>query len=555
MNDQTLKALIERYRQLPAETEWIEFKEAKKNFHSDNLGKYFSGLSNEANLKGEPFGWLIFGIHDRKREIVGTEFRQKRSDLDSLKHEIAQSTSNNITFSEIYEVFILDKRIIMFQIPAAPKGTPISWKGHFFGRNGESLVALNLQEIEMIRSQAGEEDWSAGICEGATINDLDSEAIEKARAEYITKNSKKADEVEGWDDVTFLNKAKLTIQGKITRTAIILLGKPESEHFLSPSIVKMSWILKDEHNLEKDYEHYGPPLILNTDKVFANIRNLKYRYMPDQSLFPIEINQYDSYVVREALHNCIAHQDYELQGKINIVEYPDDLIFTNVGNFIPQSVENVINQDAPQEYYRNRWLAEAMVNLNMIDTIGSGIKKMFVVQQKRYFPLPDYDLSEYQKVKVRIIGKILDENYTRALINHAGLGLDLVILLDKLQKGRQVSREEAQQLRKYRLIEGRYPNLYVSSSIAAITGDKSTYIKNRAFDNQHYKKLILAFIKEYGEASRKNIDELLFDKLSDVLNYKQKKKKITNLLYEMHKKDKTIINKGTIKNPRWSLPE
>lgn len=108
----------------------------------------------------------------------------------------------------------------------------------------------------------------------------------------------------------------------------------------------MSWILKDENNSEKDYEHFGPPFLLNTDNLFSKIRNLKYRYMQDQSLFPIEINQYDSYVIREALHNCIAHQDYELQGRINVVENPDELNFTNVGSFIPKSVEKVIKQDA-----------------------------------------------------------------------------------------------------------------------------------------------------------------------------------------------------------------
>lgn len=553
MGKQELENMIETYRRLPVETEWIEFKEAKDKFHSNDLGKYFSGLSNEANLRGERFGWLIFGIHDKTREIVGTNYRSRRADLDSLKHEIAQLTSNNITFTEIHEVIISDKRVIIFQIPSAPKGNPVSWKGHFYGRDGESLVPLNLQEIETIRNQVAIEDWSAGICEGATIEDLDNDAIEKAKTEYILKNPSKSDEIKEWDDITFLNKAKLTIQGKITRTALILLGKPESEHFLLPSIVKMSWILKDEHNLEKDYEHYGSPFILNTDRVFAQIRNLKYRYMPDDSLFPIEINKYDSYVIREALHNCIAHQDYELQGRINIVEYPDELIFTNVGSFIPKSVENVIKQDAPQEFYRNRWLAEAMVNLNMIDTIGSGIKKMFVVQRKRYFPLPDYELSEPQKVKVRIIGKVLDGNYTKALINHSGLDLDLVILLDKLQKRHQITRDEAQKLRKHKLIEGRYPNLYVSSNIASITGEKSTYIKNRAFDNEHYKKLILAFIKEFGEASRQDIDTLLFDKLSGVLSDEQKKKKITNLLYGMHKRDKTIKNVRSKNKSRWTL--
>lgn len=133
----------------------------------------------------------------------------------------------------------------------------MSWKGHFYGRDGESLAPLNIQEIEEIRSQHTHQDWSAQVIDGATLDDLDKNAIFKARKEYKKKNPKVANEVDNWTDIVFLNKAKITIQGKITRTALILLGKPESEHFLSPSIAKLSWILKDENNIEKDYEHFG----------------------------------------------------------------------------------------------------------------------------------------------------------------------------------------------------------------------------------------------------------------------------------------------------------
>ncbi|KAF5428677.1 ATP-dependent DNA helicase RecG, partial [Candidatus Methanophagaceae archaeon] len=138
----------------------------------------------------------------------------------------------------------------------------------------------------------------------------------------------------------------------------------------------------DEHNQEKDYAHFGPPFILNVEKVFAKVRNLNYRYLPDGRLFPLELTQYDSWVIREVLHNCIAHQDYELTGRINVVEKPDELLFTNLGHFIPGDVETVIQQDSPPDIYRNPFLANAMVNLNMIDTIGSGIKKMFLKQKR-----------------------------------------------------------------------------------------------------------------------------------------------------------------------------
>ena len=128
----------------------------------------------------------------------------------------------------------------------------------------------------------------------------------------------------------------------------------------------------------KDYEHFTCPLLLSVDQVYAKIRNLKYRYLKDGTLFPEEVDQYDPFNIKEALSNCIVHQDYSLGGRINITEHEDaSLIFSNEGEFLPGSVESVIESDMHARYYRNAFLAQAMANLNMIDTVGSGIKRMF----------------------------------------------------------------------------------------------------------------------------------------------------------------------------------
>ncbi len=243
MTPAELQSKLDELTALPAETEWVEFKEAKSNFDSDDLGKYFSALSNEANLKEQAFGWLIFGIKDKPipRPVVGSQFRSRRPDLDSLKQEIAAHTSHRLTFEEIHEVLTPAGRVVMFQIPAALRGSPTSWKGHFYGRDHESLGALNPHEYEQIRNQGIKVDWSAVICDGATLKDLEPAAIAFARQEYKKKNPNLAAEVDVWSDETFLNKAKVCIDGKVTRTAIILLGKPESEHFLSPAVAQITW--------------------------------------------------------------------------------------------------------------------------------------------------------------------------------------------------------------------------------------------------------------------------------------------------------------------------
>ena len=536
MELEELKTKLRDLMALPSETEWIEFKEAKRNFDFNDLGRYFSALSNEANLAGQSAGWLIFGVTDKlPRQIVGTNYRRQAPGLDRLKQEIAKHTNHHITFQNIYELYLPEGRVILFQIPPAPRGIPTTWDGIAYGRIHDALGPLSLEKIERIRRQIAYEDWSAQICYGATLDDLDPQAIAFARKEYKKKFPSLADEVEKWDDLTFLNKAKVCINGQITRTAIILLGRSEAEHFLSPAIARITWVLRDADGMEEDYQHFEPPLILAVNQVFAKIRNLTYRYLSDMSLFPTEISKYDPWVIRETLHNAIAHQDYTLGGRITVVEEPESLLVTNLGEFLPGSVEAVIQRDAPPEIYRNRFLAEAMFNLNMIDIIGSGIKRMFTKQRERYFPMPDYDLSEPNRVKVRIIGRVLDENYTRMLMTKRDLTLMDVIALDKVQKGKPLTEEEYRRLKAKKLIEGRRPRLYVSAKVAAEIDTKADYIRKRAFDKGYYKEMIIAYLKEFGEAKRKDIDKLLFDKLSDALTDAQKGNFIRNLLQEMRR--------------------
>ena len=519
-------------RRLPAETEVFEFKEAKNGFDFGKLGKYFSALSNEANLKGRPYAWLIFGIKDKGRTIVGSRFRPDRKDLDSLKGELANKTTNRITFIEIHELCLPEGRVLMFQIPAAPKGIPIAFDGHYYGRDGEELSPLNLEEIERIRAQAATDDWSAAIVPGAAIEDLDPAAIAKARENYRSKFPEQAKDVDLWNNITFLNKAKVTIKGKITRAAIILLGKTESEHFINPAEVKIRWLLKDARGNDKDYHIESCPLLLAVDKIYAKIRNLKYRYIKDGTLFPDEIDQYEPFVIREAINNCIAHQDYTRAGRINVVEMEDQLIFTNLGTFIPGSVEKVVKEDAPEEHYRNRFLATAMFNLKMVDTVGGGIRKMFNYQRERFFPMPEYDLSR-GKVKVTVIGKVLDLDFTRVLARNPKLSLDQIIALDKVQKRKKLADEEIKDLKDFGLIEGRKPNYIISARITASVSSeelKAQYIKHRGLDDEHYKKLIVEYLKKFGKSPRKNIEKFLLDKLPDILTETQKKNKVTNLL-------------------------
>lgn len=541
--------LVDRLRALPTETEWVELK--RRRYEPQELGEYLSALSNSACLSGQPRGYLVFGIDNDTHAVVGTRFNPysaKGKGNQDLLPWLAVGLKPNVGF-EVHVVEHPDGRVVVFDVGPA-RDQPVAFYGKTCVRVGASKTELGKHPEKARALWTRGSDWSAEICDAASLEDLDPEAIAKAREQFTVKHPGQAAEVAGWDDRTFLNKARVLKQGAVTHAALLLLGLCESATLLSPAVAKISWILKDADNRELDYEHIGPPFLLAGDRLMKRIRNLIVRALPSGTLFPQEITQYDPWVIREALHNAIAHQDYRRHGRIVVVEFPDRVLVTNVGDFLPGDVETVIRQDAPQAIYRNPFLADAMVELNLIDTQGGGIKRMFETQRRRSFPLPDYDLSEPGQVAVALTGRILDERYTRLLMERTDLRLEEVMFLDRVQKGLSIGREEHRRLKAAGLVEGRYPNLMVEGTVAKATGEAGRHIRERGFDKQYYLDLILALVQEHQPVSRSDVDQLLLPKLPDRLTEQQKQSKVHNLLQELRRSGR-IKNEGSRKASAW----
>ncbi len=516
------------------ENEIFELKEARGDFSYEKLFKYFSALSNEANLFGVSSAWLVLGVSD-SGDVVETRFLSGVGDIPECKKRVGDKTNDRISFIEIYEIEMEGKRVLMFEIPPAVPGVPTTVDGISYGRDGASAVALSEEKRQRILSQPRFIDWSREVVFGAGMDDLDPDAISSARRHYITKNPRLADEVSSWSDERFLKSIPLTINDNITRAALVLLGKRESRHLLSPADVSIRWILKDEKGEMLDYYVGDGPFILEVDEIYQRIRNLKYRYIPEGTLFPTEVDMYEEYLIREPLNNAIAHQDYSECVRISVVEMPDHLIFFNAGSFIPGSVETVLSADVPDTRYRNQFLVTAMRQLDLIDTVWSGIRKMFRLQKEKFFPMPEYEFVE-NGVRVTIYGKILNPDFAKVLSSNGDLSLTEVLLLDKVSRGQKISKEEAAVLRKKNLVEGRYPNLYLSLSVADKTNQRARYTMNRGLDKKYYQDLILAGIDEHGKLSRKEIEEILLTKLPDFYNSEEKRiKRCDYLLSEMRK--------------------
>ena len=544
--------------QYPRENEgcdWKEYKNLKNSLcghESDDVVSYVSAISN---MNG---GAIVIGIQDGTFDVVGIQDFGNYT-IESAKAKIVEKCRNLLSEDlNIDELKAEDTGEIVWivTIPKHKPRLPVYAHNKAWQRIGDSLVEMTDDRLQTILSELIiTDDWSVAVVDGATIDDLDPEAIEKARKEYVKRNPFRKAEISAWDDAKFLDKAKITINGKITRAALVLLGKEESEHLLSPYVACIRWSLREVGSTQnKDYEILPMPMLLSVDRLYNKVRNVKYRLVRPDSLFPDEMLRYDMFNIREPLNNAIAHQDYTKCARIEVVEYEDDhIIFQNYGTFLPESVENVVTKDCPESVYRNRFLVEAMRNLNMIETEGGGIKKMFVNQRVRLFPMPEYDLSD-GKVRVTIIGKVIDENFARILTDNPELHLDDIMLLDKVQKKKPITDEQAAYLRKRKFIEGRKPNFYLAHKVVSRTKDsnlKGQYIKNRSFDDEYFMKLVLEYLKKFGKASRKDINGLLFGKLSDVLNDDQKKNKVDYLLKKLKEQGKIESNEERL----WVLAE
>ena len=538
-----------------AENEVVEFKKAETNFDVDDLGKYFSALSNEANLREREFGWIVFGVWDKKHEIVGTSFKDGEVALNKLKQDMSQHTTDGLIFREIIPLEVEGKRVLLFKVPATPRNIVMKWKGIAYGRDGESLKPLNQAKQDEIRQQPPNPDWTAQLVPNATIDDLDELAIATARIMYkkVHKSSIPAEEIDGWTVDEFLSNSGVMRDEQLTRAAILLLGKPLSLQKIHPAVAQITWTWEDKDETVIDYEHFTIPFILTVDKVLAKIRNKTMRELPGGTLFPDTMKQYDDYTIREALHNCIAHQDYTLQERISFVEGDDKLYYGNGGSFIPGTIENALEHKGPQRHYRNECLCTGMVNFNMIDTVGRGIKKIFAEQRNRYFPMPDYDIDNNKRsVDVTIYGKMLDEKYSSLLKTNTDLTLKECVWLDAIQKHRPVTKDAIKHLKEKGLIEGRSPNYIISLTVAKLTHQIGHYTKEKGLEEKLLEQTIMQLARDAGNEGFKLADvyEALHKNLPASMNATSKKRYLSRLLSKMGVSDLLQIEGRT-----WRITE
>ena len=540
--------LHREYPQENARCEWKEFKNLKNSFCGDEKDDVISYVSAIANMEG---GYLVLGVKDKTLEIVGTDisrltFNGQPANTQSATFKLTEQCTYLSSEGLSIEEYVTDdtnKRVWIIHIPKHLPRRPVLAHKKAWQRIEDSLVEMTSERMSVILEEPiySAKDWSAEIVPNATIDDLDEVAIAKARKMFKKVHDRIPEtEVNAWNIEEFLSMSGVMINGKIPRAAILLLGKPVSEYKLAPAVAQITWTRRDKNEDVIDYEHFTVPFILTVDEVLAKIDNLTMREMPGGTLFPDTMKQYDDYTIREALHNCIAHQDYTLQQRINFVENPGYIYYANGGSFIPGTLQAALRTQGPQRHFRNQCLCKAMVHFNMIDTVSRGIKKMFNEQRRRHFPMPDYEIDAVNKeVAVRIYGNVINERYTQLLKTDESLSLQDCIMLDAVQKGRTIHEDVAKDLLRRGLIEGETPNYSISLGIAKVTHQLSTYTKTKGLEKEKLRQMILQYLKNAGEdgSKRDGIYEYLKDVLPANKTEEQQLRYVGRILVELNEEE------------------
>lgn len=540
--------LVDELRRQQTETEWLEFKGG--GCSPERIGQYLSALANSARLAGRPAGYLIFGVTDGTHEVKGTNFDPGRTKVKG--QDLVPWLARNLRPDPGFEVEVVDHpagRVVVFRVGPA-RGQPVRFRETAYVRIGASTTELSRHPAREKEIWTADADWSAEACEGVTLADLHPEALADARRRFAGRRPDQADAVSGWDDSTFLGKARLLDRGEITNTAVLLLGRREAADRLWPARVsQISWRLKDTRDLPVAFENLYPPLLFAADRVLKKIRVLKVPFLPNGTLSPREPDQYHDWVLRECLHNAIAHQDYLRGGRIFVTEYHDRVTVSNLGRFLPGDVETVIRLNVPYSY-RNPFLAQAMVELGLMEVQGGGILRMFEIQRQRCFALPDYDLSRPDEVAVSVPGRIIDENYSRLLYDRPDLPLGDVLLLDRVQKSLPISRQDQERL----AADGLVTAPPAAPTIPGPARDPGTQRDRRAEIRERQRDRVFALIAERGPVGRAEIEAALTAELPDGLSETQKRTLVTNLIQELRRTGR-IINRGPRRKPAWGVAE
>jgi ATP-dependent DNA helicase RecG len=518
------------------EGEHLEFKEAKNFYKFDKLVQYACAI---ANCGG---GRIALGISDRRpRSVVGSAaFPQPEYTRESLIDKLHIRVDFQLLEHE-------GKRVLVFEIAGHPLGLPVQADGIVWWRMGDRLVPMPPEDIRAIHEETGR-DFSADICEGATLDDLDESAIEVFREKWIMKSGNHR--LKQATIPQLLCDCEAIADDGITYAALSLFGKYSSlGRFLPQSEIVFEYRSTEASGPAQQREEFRVGFFACHDRLWEliNLRNDKQHYQ--DGLFVFDIPTFNERSVREALLNAVSHRNYQLSGSIFVRQYRDRLVIDSPGGFpVDISFENILDRQSP----RNRKIAEILARCGLVERSGQGMNLIYEMSVKEAKPLPDFTGTDANLVRITLNGSVLSQKML-SLINKIGnkrlknFSTDDFLVINSVfyeQKLPSKLNKKTKRLIDMGIIEhvshGKYALARRFYEVVRKTGARTRFT---GLDRATNKELLCKHIKENGNSGTP------FRKLQQVLPG-HSRSQIQVLMRELQKEGK-IYCKGKTFGARW----
>lgn len=532
MTIQELEKLLQEH-----ERENLEFKN-KSSFSDNELFDYCAALANEGG------GYLIFGIDNKKRSVIGTKLFL--GTLQGYPGRILNAIDVKVRGEELLHP---KGRVVIFQVPSRPKGRPVRSRGNltYPMRAGESLTEMDQETLRVIFIEV-DDDFSSKIVPGFALEDLDKEALGQMKRLLQLRNSSYSQKTEE----EILKALELLSNDELNYGALILLGKKEKIDQLLPGAEIIFEWRQESSKIPHDFRReWREPFLKIFDDVWKTVSDRNIRVPLQEGLIQREILAFNELAIREAILNAVTHRDYTVVSQsVFIKANPGSLLIISPGGFLPGiTPENVLEKQA----WRNRRIAEVFQKLGLVERSGQGMDQIFESTIRDGKGLPDLSDSDSSQVVLKIPARVQDKNF--------------ILFLEKVSREKQIifSFEEIYQLELLReqktlselRFKERFLELGIIEKIGRTSGKKymlahryyeyeerpGLYTRIKGLSREHKKQLILEHIKREGHGKMHEFVDI-FPEL--------KPSDITNFLQEL-KREELIFVEGKTNNAVWKL--
>jgi ATP-dependent DNA helicase RecG len=520
------------------ENEHLEFKEARNSFHFEKLAKYCAALANEGG------GSIVLGVTDRRpRRVVGSSAFEN---LERTKAGLVERLRLKIEGTEIQHP---DGRVVVFTAPARQLGVPVSVEGAYWMRAGEDLVPMTGDMLRTIFNEL-RPDFTAEVCDGASVADLDPLAIEDFRQRWHATAGLPS--ILTRPPEQLLRDAELIVEGGVTYAAIVLLGSTSAiSRYLAVSEIVFEYRSGEAPGPANQREEFRCAFLLSYDRVWnlIDLRNDKQHYLYRFVMVPVPTVSEQS--AREALLNAVAHRDYRDPGSIFVRQFPRRLEIVSPGGFPPGiTVENMLYQQKP----RNRRLADAFARCGLVERAGQGADCIYEECVRQGKPLPDFTHTDTHQVSLTLHGSLADDGFLQFLHRLKDENIDVamqdLLVFDCVRRGERPPKALRPWLRRLMdrgVLEssgrGAGTRYMFSRRFYTSEGRTDLDVLGAIVDREAHKSLLLKYVHSKVEAGAR------FEELQQVLPGVGRIQ-VQRLMREL-RREGLVESRGETKGTRW----